>query len=203
VLVPIGKGWSTETGNDVSSDGVQVHGGMGYIEETGAAQHFRDARITTIYEGTTAIQSNALVGRSVLREGAKGVVELFADIAQTAEAAEAVPVLAEIGARLATALGAARATVDWLIDTAGEDARLPYAASVPFLMQMGVLCGGWMLTRAALAAANGAGPDEDFRAARIAIAEVFAGQYLPQVAARAEAIRTGTRAVVAFGEGRL
>ena len=203
LLVPIAKGWSTETGYDVASDGVQVHGGMGYIEETGAAQHLRDARITTIYEGTTAIQSNALVGRSVLRDKGLSIGELFADIAAVVAEAEAVPALASVATRLGEALGAARATVDWLIDTAGEDARLPYVASVPFLMQMGALTGGWMTLRAALAAARGAGPSDDFRSARITIAEVFAGQYLPQVAARAEAIRAGSRAVLAFGDARL
>jgi alkylation response protein AidB-like acyl-CoA dehydrogenase len=199
VLVPIAKGWSTETGQDVASDGVQVHGGMGYIEETGAAQHLRDARITTIYEGTTAIQSNALVGRSVLREGARGVAELFADIASTVAEAEAVPALAALAGRLGEALAVARGSVDWLIDTATEDPRLPYAASVPFLMQMGVLAGGWMTLRAALAATRAEAGDESFRRNRIAVAEVFAGQFLPEVAARAETIRTGTRAVLAFG----
>ena len=203
LLVPIAKGWSTETGQDVASDGVQVHGGMGYIEETGAAQHLRDARITTIYEGTTAIQSNALVGRSVLRDKGQAIGELFADIAATIVAAEAVPALAPIAGRLGEAVAAARATVDWLIDTAAEDARLPYVASVPFLMQMGVLAGDWMTLRAALAAAGGAGESDAFRAGRITVAEVFAGQYLPQVAARAEAIRSGSRAVLAFGDGPL
>ena len=203
VLVPIAKGWSTETGQDVASDGVQVHGGMGYIEETGAAQHLRDARITTIYEGTTAIQSNALVGRSVLRERGEGVFELFADIAATVAEAEAVADLAPIAGRLGDALGSARASVDRLISSAPEDARLAYAASVPFLMQMGVLCGGWMTLRAALAAARPSDGDADFRAGRIAIAEVYAGQILPEAAMRGETIRFGTRAVLAFGEARL
>ena len=203
VLVPIAKGWSTETGQDVASDGVQVHGGMGYIEETGAAQHLRDARITTIYEGTTAIQSNALVGRSVLRERGEGVFELFADIATTVTEAETVAELAPIAGRLADALASARASVDQLISQAPEDARLAYAASVPFLMQMGVLCGGWMTLRAALAAIRSDDGDAEFRAGRIAIAEVYAGQILPEAAMRGETIRYGTRAVLAFGEARL
>ncbi len=203
LLVPIAKGWSTETGCDVTSDGVQIHGGMGYIEDTGAAQHFRDARITPIYEGTTAIQANALVGRSVLRDGGRSVRELFAEIDATVAATRAVAEVAVIGAALGAALETARAATDWLSGTAGEDPRLPYAASVPFLHLMGLLTGGWLLTRGALAASRGAGPDADFRAARVAVAEVFAAQYLPQVAARWEAIRDGSRAVLAFGDGRL
>ena len=203
LLTPVAKGWSTETGVDIASLGVQIHGGMGFIEETGAAQHLRDARITTIYEGTTAIQSNALVGRSVLRERGEGVFELFADIAATVAEAEAVADLAPIAGRLGDALGSARASVDRLISSAPEDARLAYAASVPFLMQMGVLCGGWMTLRAALAAARPSDADADFRAGRIAIAEVYAGQILPEAAMRGETIRFGTRAVLAFGEARL
>ena len=203
VLVPIAKGWSTETGCDVTSDGVQVHGGMGFIEETGAAQHFRDARITAIYEGTTAIQSNALVGRSVLRERGQGVLELFVEIEAVAAKAAGVPGVAATGAALAEALATAREALAWLGEAAGEDARLPFAAGVPFLHLMGLLTGGWMLTRAALAAAGGAGPDEDFRKDRIAVAEIFAAQYLPQVAARWQAIRGSSRAVLAFGEARL
>jgi len=203
VLVPIAKGWSTETGQDVASDGVQVHGGMGYIEETGAAQHLRDARITTIYEGTTAIQSNALVGRSVLRDGGKAIAELFADIAATVAEAEGVAALAPVGTRLGEALAAARASVDWLIDVGGEDPRLPYAASVPFLMQMGVLTGGWMTLRAALAALRAETTDEAFRRVRVAVAEAYAGQILPEASARAEAIRAGSRAVLAFAADEL
>jgi hypothetical protein len=176
---------------------------MGFIEETGAAQHFRDARITAIYEGTTAIQSNALVGRSVLRERGQGVLELFVEIEAVAAEAAAVPAVAATGAALAEALATAREALAWLGEAAKEDARLPFAAGVPFLHLMGLLTGGWMLTRAALAAAAGAGPDEDFRQARIAVAEIFAGQYLPQVAARWQAIRSSSRAVLAFGEARL
>ncbi len=203
LLVPIAKGWSTETGNDVTSDGVQVHGGMGFIEETGAAQHFRDARITSIYEGTTAIQSNALVGRSVLRDGGRAVDELFVEIAATVEKARAVTAVAASGEALASALAVAREALAWIRAAAEEDPRLPFAAAVPFLHLMGLLGGGWMLTRAALAAAAGAGPDEGFRAARIAVAALFAGQSLPQVAARFEAMRLSSREVLAFDVARL
>ncbi len=203
VLTPIAKGWSTETGCDVTSDGVQIHGGMGYIEETGAAQHFRDARITPIYEGTTAIQSNALVGGSGLREPGLGVRELFTEIDATVTAASRLPDVTKAGAALGAALATAREALDWLGEAANEEARLPFAASVPFLHLMGLLTGGWMLTRGAVAAAKGAGPDAEFRKARIAIADIFAAQYLPQVAARFEAIRGSSAAVLAFDDAML
>ncbi len=203
LLTPIAKGWSTEVGCDVTSDGVQVHGGMGFIEETGAAQHFRDARIAPIYEGTTAIQSNALVGRSVLREQGRAVSEFFGEIEGTIGELRGVAALGDLADRLEASLKTARAAVDWLVATAAEDPRLPYAASVPFLHLMGLLTGGWMLARGAVAASNGAGPDAAFRADRIAIAEIFASQWLSQTAARFEAIRGSSRAVLAFEDASL
>ena len=201
LLTPVAKGWSTEVGQDVSSFGVQIHGGMGFIEETGAAQHFRDARITTIYEGTTAIQSNALVGRSVLRDKGATYGALLAEISKDAEALGANVKTAEIGLALEGAVSAARSACDWLVQSAANDARMPFAASVPFLMMTGALVGGQMMGRAALAAAEklatGAS-DDGFLANRIALAEAYAGQVLPEVAARAASIKTGTAAILAI-----
>ncbi len=206
LLTPVAKGWSTETGIDIASLGVQVHGGMGYIEETGAAQHLRDARITTIYEGTTAIQSNALVGRSVLRDKGATIGVLFAEIEAEAIALAAVPATASIGTALTAALADARAATDWLVAANGEDPRLPFAASVPFLMLMGALTGGQMMGRAAAAAAkklaDGAS-DDGWLAGRIAMADAYVGQVLPQVAAQWETIRTGSRAVLAIDPASL
>ncbi|MDK9698190.1 MAG: acyl-CoA dehydrogenase C-terminal domain-containing protein, partial [Siculibacillus sp.] len=150
-----------------------------------------------------AIQSNALVGRSVLREAGLGVRELFAEIDATVAKAGDVAELAGIAGALGEALAVARAALDWLGEAAKEDPRLPFAASVPFLHVMGLLTGGWMLTRGAIAAADGAGPDAEFRKARIAIAGIFAAQYLPQAAARWAAIRDSSRAVLAFHDERL
>ena len=206
LLTPVAKGWSTEMGQDVSSWGVQIHGGMGFIEETGAAQHFRDARITTIYEGTTAIQSNALVGRSVLRDKGATYRTLLDEILIDAKALSAQAATAEIGLSLENAATAARSACDWLVQSAARDARLPFAASVPFLMMTGALVGGQMMGRAALAAARklaSGASDDGFLANRIALAEAYAGQVLPEVAARAASISTGTAAILAVDPASL
>jgi alkylation response protein AidB-like acyl-CoA dehydrogenase len=200
LLVPVAKGWSTETGVDIASLGVQIHGGMGYIEETGAAQHLRDARITTIYEGTTAIQSNALVGRSVLRDGGRSVDAWLEAQGSVANALAARPALAEIGAALSEALAATRAATAWLVEAAAEDVRLPFAASVPYLMAFGTLAGGLQLGRAALAADDkiAAGEDGDgWYAGRIAIARAYCGQTLPRVEAEWATIRQSSASVLA------
>jgi len=206
LLTPVAKGWSTETGVDIASLGIQVHGGMGYIEETGAAQHLRDARITTIYEGTTAIQSNALVGRSVLRDKGAGFGLYLDEVAGEARVLSAEPSTAAIGAALGEAVGLARAAAAWLVQTSAEDARLPFAASVPFLMLTGALAGGQMIGRAAKAAAArlaGGADDDGFLTGRIAMAEAYAGLVLPQVAAQWETIRSGSRAVLAIDPASL
>ncbi|NLH83679.1 MAG: acyl-CoA dehydrogenase [Phyllobacteriaceae bacterium] len=200
LLTPVAKGWSTETGQDVTSLGVQVHGGMGYIEETGAAQHLRDARITTIYEGTTAIQSNALVGRSVLRDGGVSVNAWLDEQTAVATALSAHAGLSDLGLALTGAIATARDAVAWLVEANGRDSRLPFAVSVPFLMLTGALCGGIVLGRAALAADAkiAAGDDHDgWYAARIALARAYFGQTLPDVDARWATMRDGGEAVLA------
>ncbi len=207
LLTPVAKGWSTEMGQDVASFGVQVHGGMGYIEETGAAQHLRDARITTIYEGTTAIQSNALVGRSVLRDKGATFGALLDEVAADATALGAEASTAEFGGELAAAVGSARAACAWLVQSAGEDARLPFAASVPFLMMTGALVGGQMVGRAALAAAKalaaGEADPDGWLAGRVAMATAYAGHVMPQVEAQWQTIRLGSRSVLAIDQAAL
>ncbi len=206
LLTPVAKGWSTETGVDIASLGVQIHGGMGFIEETGAAQHLRDARITTIYEGTTAIQSNALVGRSVLRDKGATIGVWLAEVAETAAVLARTPATAEIAGALTESVAATRSAVDWLVQSAAEDARLPFAASVPFLMLVGSLAGGHMLGRAAEAAAVAVeeGKDHDgWYAARIALAVAYCGQTLPRVEAEWQTIRRSSRAVLAIDTAAL
>ena len=200
LLTPVAKGWSTETGIDIASLGVQIHGGMGYIEETGAAQHLRDARIATIYEGTTAIQSNALVGRSVLRDKGASLEAWFDRQAAVATALSARPTLADLGAGLTAALDTARLASAWLVEANGRDPRLPFTASVPFLMLMGALGGGLMLGRSALAAetriADG-GDHDGWAAAKVALARAYFGQTLTDVDARWAIMRGSSDAVLA------
>ena len=129
LLTPIAKGWCTEVGNEVVNDAVQIFGGMGFIEDAGIAQVFRDARILPIYEGTTAIQANALVGRSLLRDNGESLLSYL----QTLSNAPGVPELI--------------ASAQWIIDASKKDQRLAYAASVPFLHQFGTVMGGIALQR--------------------------------------------------------
>ncbi len=191
LLVPILKGWATEDALQVTSDAIQVHGGMGFIEETGVAQHYRDARIMPIYEGTTAIQSNDLVGRKVLRDRGATVGSLLAEIDQTATALRATgdDRAQRLAGRLERAVEAARrATADLLgFATSPRDA---YAVSVPYLMLLGVLSGGWMHALAALAVlTDGAGEERD--AARLTSADFDSTHHLPRVHALAETVAGG------------
>src|SRR5579859_6978191 len=143
-LNPIVKGWCTETGIQVASDGVQVHGGMGFIEETGAAQHYRDARIISIYEGTTAIQANDLINRKLGRDQGAVAKALLADVAKLASSMkkDASAELSSIGKAMEEAHGEALAAIEWVLEAGAHDNRLPAAASVPLLMLLGTVLGG-------------------------------------------------------------
>jgi len=184
LLTPLVKGWSTELGVDLCSLGVQVHGGMGFIEETGAAQHLRDARIAPIYEGTTAIQANDLIGRKTSRDGGQGMSELLADMQATLAELEKTDHidLKSVSKRLSLAVKAAEEATQWLLGQ--NDATLPSATSVEFLMMHGRLAGGWMMARSALAA-NALkaqdGADHPFLDTKIALARYYAERMLPLV----------------------
>jgi hypothetical protein len=205
LMIPIVKGWSTECSIEVASLGIQVHGGMGFIEETGAAQYLRDARITTIYEGTTGIQANDLVGRKIARESgvtAKGVLRHIRTTAAELESAGGAD-LAAIRGALQDAAQAAEQCVDWIVATHGADVRAVYAGAVPFLKLMGITCGGWQMARAALAAqrqlAKGEG-DAAFLRGKIATARFFAEHFLSQAPGLARTVTTGGAAVMALAE---
>ncbi|OIQ94498.1 acyl-CoA dehydrogenase [mine drainage metagenome] len=202
-LNPIVKGWCTEVGNEVASLGVQVHGGMGYIEETGACQHLRDARITTIYEGTTAIQANDLVNRKILRDqGAAARAELAKAQALAAElTAQGDDMLAAIGQSLHAAAAAAGQAVDWLLSAAVEDARLPAAAAVPLLRLLGTVLGGVQMARAAALARrrlDAKEGDPEFLQAKLSTAWFYAESVLPQAEGLLGSITRGTRTVMAL-----
>ncbi|MCU0938393.1 MAG: acyl-CoA dehydrogenase [Burkholderiaceae bacterium] len=184
-LVPIVKGWSTEMSIEVASAGVQVHGGMGFIEETGAAQLYRDARILTIYEGTTAIQGNDLVGRKTGRDGGLVAKEFSAQMRATlAELGAAGDVdLVAIGRRLAGAIAAYEGVIDYVVSQSKADPRAVYAGAVPYVKLAGIVHGGWQMARAAQAARrllDGGADDVDFLRAKIASARYFADHMLTQ-----------------------
>jgi alkylation response protein AidB-like acyl-CoA dehydrogenase len=203
LMIPVVKGWSTETGIEVASLGVQVHGGMGFVEETGAAQHLRDARITTIYEGTTGIQANDLVGRKIAREGgatAKAwLAHLKAFDAQLAKSGNAD--VKAIRAALAAGAAAVGESIDYIVATAGKDVMAAFAGAVPFLKLMGIVAGGWQMARAALAAERNLGAgDKAFHQAKLATARFYADQVLVQAPALRDTVTKGASAVMSVPE---
>jgi alkylation response protein AidB-like acyl-CoA dehydrogenase len=202
-MIPIVKGWSTEIAQEVTSLGVQVHGGMGFIEETGAAQHYRDARIITIYEGTTGIQANDLIGRKTARDAGAVASAVSAEIDKVAAklASHADPVLNAIGMQLAAAQADLQSAIDWIVPAFGQNTRAAHAGAVPYLKLWGIVAGGWQMGRAALIAqehlTKGIG-NADFLRAKIATARFYAECLLPQASGYAHAVTHGGDSVLAL-----
>jgi len=202
-MIPIVKGCSTETAQEIASLGIQVHGGMGFIEETGAAQHYRDARIMTIYEGTTGIQANDFIGRKTARDGgavARGIAMEMESVAQEL-AGHADANLKVIGARLAEGVAAARTAAEWMVANYGPNPRAAHAVAVPYLKLWGLVLGGWQLGRGALAAARhlaaGTG-NASFMNAKIATARFYADALLPQASSLAQAVTAPGESVLSL-----
>jgi len=205
MMIPVVKGWCTENCIEVASIGIQVHGGMGYVEETGAAQLLRDARITTIYEGTTAIQANDLVGRKIAREGgatAKEVIKAMRVV--EAELAQAQGEdMAAIRASLAAGIKAVEESVTWIVAAYAADVKAVHAGSVPFLKLMGIVCGGWQVARAALVAQKRLAAKEGdaaFYQAKIATARFYADHVLAQAPGLRNTVVRGAAGVMALTE---
>ncbi len=198
-MVPLVKGLSTEMSLDVASLGVQVHGGMGFIEETGAAQHLRDAKILSIYEGTTAIQANDLVGRKTARDGGATARAVAQRIAATE--AELAARGSAAGQALARRLGAARQAfsevVDFVVAQGKGDPNAVFAGSVPYLMLAGTVVAGWQMARALMAAedALAAGEDPDFMRAKIVTARFYGEHLLVRAGAWRDSIVEGADSV--------
>ncbi|GAA5234603.1 acyl-CoA dehydrogenase [Verticiella sediminum] len=195
-LVPIVKGWSTEMSLEVTSLGVQVHGGMGFIEETGAAQYYRDARILPIYEGTTAIQANDLVGRKTVRDGGAVALGLIERMRETIAALEASgdEELGLVARRFTESVDDYEIVVNYVLETAGSDARAAYAGSVPYLQLAGIVHGGWHMARAALVCRKEHVGDA-FHARKAATAAFYAMHILPRTHPLRLAITEGAQAV--------
>ncbi len=196
LLTPIAKAWSTDMAVEVASMGLQVHGGMGFIEETGAAQHYRDARILPIYEGANGIQAVDLMGRKLALGKGQAVRELVSDIFPTASALKSADDawLHTIGARLEAGLAAVQASTGWLIERRGHAQPDALAGATPYLRLLGDVVGGWMLAKGALAAsrhiAAGEGPTDYWRT-KIGLARVFSEQILAQAPALSQAVSQG------------
>jgi len=203
LMTPVVKGWSTEVAQQLTSLALQVHGGMGYVEETGVAQHYRDVRITTIYEGTTGIQANDLVGRKILRDGGRALAVLIEDIRNTGgELARHGERLAVVRSALANGCDALLQAARWLAAHHADSPTLPGAVSFNLLMLAGTVTGGWQLARAAAIAADrlaaDGGADREFLEAKLVTARFYAEQLMPQAAAWLQGIEAGDTALMAL-----
>ena len=205
LMIPVVKGWSTEMAQEVTSLGVQVHGGMGFVEETGAAQYQRDARITTIYEGTTAIQANDLIGRKMAREGgvtAKAVIATMRSFAKEMSASHQLHIKAS-HAKFVASIDAMELTVEFNIANFNSNVRVCFAGSVPMLKLFGIVCGAWQLARVAIEAEKriAAGrADKAFYEAKIATLRFYADTMIPEAIAAADTIVNGAEGTMALDE---
>ena len=202
LLIPIIKGWLTERSLAMTSQGVQVHGGMGFIEETGAAQHYRDARILPIYEGTTAIQANDLVFRKTIRDEGRAVMSLLDDIVAEMNAISdhENDVVRRAAGSVISAVESAEEAVNHILSTS-NDPRRPAANGVNYLMLMGYLTGGWMMARSAAKAADllkEDGADQTYLDGKLVTSDTYMSHILPQVISLLQTITTGDDAVLAM-----
>jgi 3-(methylthio)propanoyl-CoA dehydrogenase len=199
LMIPVVKGWSTETGIEIASLGVQVHGGMGFVEETGAAQYLRDARITTIYEGTTGIQAMDLVGRKIARE-AGATAKSWLESLKKLDAELAKSQSTSLRAQLAAGAQAVADCVNFIVEA--KDPRAMFAGAVPFLKLMGIVAGGWQMARAALVCERklSQGGDKPFLEAKIATARFYGDYVLVQAPGLRDTVVKGGAGVMALAE---
>ena len=203
-LVPVVKGWSTEMSIDVASLGVQVHGGMGFIEETGAAQHYRDARILTIYEGTTAIQANDLIGRKTVKDGGAAARAVLAQIDATLAALKEHDGAAfdAMHRRLSAGRDALANVVEFVLANMKSDPNAVFAGSVAYVKLAGIVLSGWQMARALIVSTQKRADDPSFHGAKIATAHFFADHILPQALALEASIVSakGDQGILALAE---
>ncbi|HEV8262675.1 MAG TPA: acyl-CoA dehydrogenase [Burkholderiales bacterium] len=207
LLTPVVKGWCTEQCIEIASIGVQVHGGMGFVEETGAAQYLRDARITTIYEGTTGIQANDLIGRKIAYEKGATIKLMITEMrALDGDLAKVThPGIAVIRRSLSEGVAALTEATDWLLAIFPHNMRAAAAGAVPFLKLFGVVAGGWQMARAALIAKrrlDEGAEDYDFYRAKIGTARFYAEHVLPLARPCMQEIVNGSTSVLALEEAQ-
>ncbi len=204
LLIPVVKGWCTEVGVELASIGVQVHGGMGYVEETGACQHLRDSRITTIYEGTTGIQASDLVGRKLLQDSGATMGALIEDMRAVEKALGNVPGddMALIRQSLTRGIDDLEEATDCCVRVLTRDPNAALAASFNYMMLTGYVVGGWQMARAARVAQERveAGDDPVFHGAKLITARFYAEQILPKAGALLHAIKSGGTSTMALSE---
>ena len=205
LMMPVVKAWSTENGMDIASLGVQIHGGMGFVEETGAAQHLRDARITTIYEGTTGIQAGDLVGRKIAREGGRTILWVIAQMVEVGAllAKQDDADLSTIGYALGNGTQALASSVRFVVETYERDPKRVLVGAVPFLELFGIVAGGWQMGRSALAASRllGQGDDDSaFLRTKILTERFYADHFLSRVSGLASTVALGSEAAIAMAD---
>jgi hypothetical protein len=204
-MIPVVKGWCTESSIEIASVGIQIHGGVGYVEETGAAQYLRDARITTIYEGTTGIQGNDLIGRKLAKEkGGAGATAkaLQQQIKACVEELSRDKHLAIIGKQLGVALADMETATEWMLENYDSNPQAAHAGAVSYLLLTGIVTGGWQMARAAQIAQRqiDAGSQDTFLQAKLATARYFAAHQLPKTMGYCGAITEGSEAVLSLDE---
>jgi len=200
LLIPVVKAWCTELANEIAYTGVQVHGGMGFIEETGAAQHQRDARITTIYEGTTGIQANDLMGRKVAKDGGVAAYALLAEMDATVAAAKATGTLAGLGDALAAGVADLKAATDWIVANYSGQAAATLFGAVQYLRLFGTVAGAWVLVKTAIAAQaklTAKEGDVTYLTQKIATVRFYADQVLPLSASALAILKRGASSLEA------
>ncbi len=204
LLTPIVKAWSTELVNEIASLGIQVHGGMGFIEETGAAQHYRDARITSIYEGTTGIQANDLVARKVMRDQGAALGSYIEEIDETIKALQLVDnaQLKRLAKLLTEAVTSLRETTRFVLENAASEQKFAGAVAYNFLMMMGYISGGWYMARAALKASEAisAGSEESFYLKKLTSVNFYFTQVLPRYKSHLDAVVVGAETGIALSD---
>jgi 3-(methylthio)propanoyl-CoA dehydrogenase len=203
LMIPVVKGWCTENAVDIASLGIQVHGGVGFIEETGAAQYLRDARITPIYEGTTAIQANDLIGRKLSRDGGHAAQTVIGEMRKVAESLAGDAQLSALAPAFTAAIGSLQEAVRYVVENYPKDIRAVSVGAVPMLKLFGIVAGGWQLLRSAviaqqhLSAAGVNAADAEFYKAKISSARFYADYVLPQAGGFAHAIVHGAAGALA------
>jgi len=205
LMIPVIKGWCTENSVDIASLGVQVHGGVGFVEETGAAQFVRDARITPIYEGTTGIQANDLIGRKLARDGGRAAQLVITQMRALAADLAAAPKLTEAAAAFSAAIDALERAIRYVVENYATDIRGVSVGAVPMLKLFGIVAGGWQLLRSALisqqrlAAPKGTGADAGFYEAKILTARFYSDHVLSQAPGLSHSIVHGAAGALAEG----
>ncbi len=195
ILTPVAKAWCTDVGVEVTSTALQVFGGMGFIEESGVSQHFRDQRITPIYEGTNGIQAMDLVGRKLPIRGGAAFADLVAEMRQVVTDLEGVEGLEASRAALEAAFAELDTATQWIMEHGIADPRDALAGATPYLELFGLTAGGWLMARQALAARAeleaGAEAGKEFLDAKVTTARFFCEQLLPKVRSLTPAITSG------------